>query len=87
MDAQAVTDKNGKRVAALRVKNNGNRHGYLNEMLVQLSNGEWSAKMTPAEVQRKIGFGVIQPGKERRFILPIEVPEHVSSISASVERQ
>jgi hypothetical protein len=32
-----------------------------------------------------VGAGIVQPGKERRFILPVEVPAAVSAIQATVK--
>jgi P pilus assembly chaperone PapD len=87
LGVEPTTDKNGKRVAALRVKNPGNMHAYLQNAEIRLSGGGWSAEMKPGHIAQTLGLGMVQPGKERRFILPIEVPEHVSLISASVERQ
>jgi hypothetical protein len=41
--------------------------------------------MTPEEIAQKVGLGIVQPGKQRRFILPVEVPSGVSKIQATVE--
>ena len=87
LGAEPVMNKDGKRVAALRVKNPGNIHAYLQRSIIRLSGSGWSAEMTPGQISQTLGLGILQPGKERRFILPVEVPASVSSIAASVERQ
>jgi fimbrial chaperone protein len=85
--ASPVTDKDGKRRASLTVKNPGNKHAYLRQSLIELSGAGWSAQMTPALFAQKVGFGIVQPGKERRFLLPIEVPGNVGAIKAKVKYQ
>ena len=80
--------KDGKRTAALKVKNTGVRHAYLRNAAINLSGGGgWSMKLSPYEVEQKVGLEIVQPGKERRFLLPIEVPGNVSDITASIDYQ
>jgi P pilus assembly chaperone PapD len=83
--AAPVTAKNGKRVAAVTVKNPGNKHAYLRNAAVSLTGSGWSAQVSPGEIAQKVGLGIVQPGKERRFLLPVEVPSAVSTIQASVK--
>lgn len=83
--AAPVTAKDGKRVAAVTVKNPGNKHAYLRNAAVSLTGSGWSAQISPGEIAQKVGLGIVQPGKERRFLLPVEVPSAVSSIQASVK--
>ncbi len=85
MGAAPVVGKDGKRLAALTVKNPGSKHAYLRQSVIDLSGGGWSAQMTSAAVGQQVGLGIVQPGKERRFILPIEVPAGVSAIKATVK--
>jgi P pilus assembly chaperone PapD len=85
MGAAPAKGKDGKRLAALTVKNPGNMHAYLQKSSIRLSGAGWSAEMTPGEIAQKVGLGIVQPGKQRRFILPVEVPSGVSEIQASVE--
>jgi hypothetical protein len=84
LGAAPVAGKGGKRFAALTVKNPGNKHAYLQKTSIVLSGGGWSAEMKAGEIAQKVGLGIVQPGKERRFILPVEVPANVSKIQASV---
>lgn len=85
INAQAEKTPDGKRIAVLNVKNSGNKHGYLRQSTIALSGGGWSAQITPEEFAQKLGFGIVQPGKERRFLLPIEIPHNVSTIRASLQ--
>jgi P pilus assembly chaperone PapD len=85
INAAPVKDKDGKRLASLTVKNPGNKHAFLKESSIHLSGGSWSADMTPEEIAQRVGAGIVQPGKERRFILPVEVPAAVSAIQATVK--
>jgi P pilus assembly chaperone PapD len=85
MGAAPFKGKDGKRLTALTVKNPGNKHAYLKQSAIHLSGGGWSAEMTPEEIAQKVGLGIVQPGKQRRFILPVEVPSGVSKIQATVE--
>ena len=79
--------EDGKRIAAIKVKNPGNKYGYFGQASIKLSSGGWSAQMNAHEVGQKLGLGIVQPGKERRFLLPVEVPGNVSDITASIDYQ
>jgi P pilus assembly chaperone PapD len=85
--AKPAKGENGKQAVALNVKNTGNKHAYLRDAAISLSGGGWSAKLTAQEVQQKVGIGIVQPGKERRFLIPVEVPAGVSDITASIDYQ
>lgn len=85
MGAAPVVGKDGKRLASLTVKNPGSKHAYLRQSVIDLSGGGWSAQLTSAAIGQQVGLGIVQPGKERRFILPIEVPAGVSAIKATVK--
>jgi fimbrial chaperone protein len=85
--ATLANGADGKRMATLKVKNPGNKHAYLRNAMISLSGNGWSAKLTPFEVEQKVGLGIVQPGKERRFLIPVEVPAGVSDITASIDYQ
>jgi P pilus assembly chaperone PapD len=85
--AALAKDKDGKRVAAIKVKNPGDKHAYLGEASLNLAGGGWSTNLTPSEMSQKVGLGMVQPGKERRFLLPVDVPPNVSDITASIDYQ
>ncbi|MGF1618988.1 MAG: hypothetical protein ACFCUR_00060 [Rhodomicrobiaceae bacterium] len=93
---QATIASNGAKLAkmgsgepaiVLSVKNTGNKHAYMRDAALSLSAGNWSQKLTAYEVGQKIGLGIVQPGKERRFLIPVDVPPGVSDITASIDYQ
>ena len=61
--AATAKDKSGKRVAAVTVKNPGNKHAYLQKSSIKLSGSGWSKQMTSGEISQKVGLGIVQPGK------------------------
>ena len=85
LSAMPAKGEDGKRMAAVKVKNPGNKYAYFGQASIKLSGGGWSAQLTPHEVGQKVGLGIVQPGKERRFLLPVEVPANVSDITASID--
>jgi fimbrial chaperone protein len=84
MSAAPIVGKDGRRLATLTVQNPGNSYAYLKQSEIQISGRGWSAQMTPGEIAQKVGLGIVQPGKQRRFVLPVEVPASVQSIEAKV---
>ncbi len=78
-------DKKGTRRPAVTLRNNSNVHARLSDATVKLSGEGWSETMTPAILRQKLGVGLIQPGKTRRLVLPIELPSKVKNIQAVVE--
>jgi fimbrial chaperone protein len=86
-DAAVAKDKDGKRVAAIKIKNPGDKHAYFGEAALKLAGSGWSTSFTPSEMSQKVGLGMVQPGKERRFLIPVEVPANVSDITASIDYQ
>jgi fimbrial chaperone protein len=82
VDAAVAMDK-GKRHVALTVENPSNVHALLPDARIKLSSGTWSATLGRGELGNTIGL--VQPGKKRRFILPVDVPPGVQSIQASIE--
>lgn len=78
-------DKKGKTRPALRVKNPGNSYAKLSDATIKLSSGSWSKTLSPSSLRQKMGIGLLQPGKTRRFLLPVEMPRGVSQITASIE--
>jgi P pilus assembly chaperone PapD len=67
------------------VKNPGNSYAKLVDATIKLSSGSWSKTLTPEQLQQTMGVGLIQPGKTRRFLLPVDLPEGVTNITASID--
>lgn len=75
---------NGKRYASLLVSNSGNVHAFLGDATVTLHSGAWSRTLLPDDIQRMIGLGTVQPGKNRRFTIPVDVPAGASNLAAEI---
>lgn len=80
-----VAVERGKRQAAIVVENPTNVHALLPDSKIRLSSGNWSRNIERSELGNGIGIGLVQPGKRRRFVLPVDVPAGVQSIQASIE--
>ena len=87
LDAKPAKGGDGKAAIALNIKNSGNKQAYMRDAAISLSAGKWSKTLSSDEVGQRLGLGIIQPGKQRRFLLPIEVPADVSDITASIDYQ
>jgi P pilus assembly chaperone PapD len=78
-------DDKGKLRPALTVKNPGNMHAKLTDATIKLAGGGWSQTLRPEELRQTLGVGLVQPGKTRRFLLPVDLPAGVSHVTASVD--
>lgn len=86
--AMPVTDQDGKRAVALSVRNPGNKYAVMKNAEISFQgNSNWSANLSAVEVEKLIGIGIVQPGKERRFLIPVDMPQDVSDITASIDYQ
>lgn len=82
VDAVVATEK-GKRHPAITVENPTNTHALLPDAKIQLSSGSWSRTLEHSDLGS--GIGLVQPGKKRRFVLPVDLPANVQSIQASIQ--
>ena len=80
-----TTDKAGKRFPTITVENTSNVHALLPNATINLASGNWSNTLTPRSIGDRIGIGLVQPGRRRKFTLPVELPAGVSNIQASLE--
>lgn len=78
-------DDKGKQHPELTVMNPGNINAKLTDATIRLSSGSWSETLEPDKLRQAMGIGLIQPGKTRRFTLPIDLPNDVKQITASIE--
>lgn len=83
--AEIGKDERGIPRPAILVENAGTMHAYLSEASLVLEAGAWRHRISSAELKQLIGLGLVQPGKRRRFVLPIDLPPQVSQISAALE--
>ncbi|MGH1351627.1 MAG: fimbrial biogenesis chaperone [Methyloligellaceae bacterium] len=85
LKSEISKDKRGKRRPAVTLRNSSNVHARLSDATVRLSGNGWSETMTPAILRQKLGVGLIQPGKVRKLMLPVEVPASVTSIKTEIQ--
>jgi P pilus assembly chaperone PapD len=78
-------DGNGVQRPVIVVKNTGNAISKLADATIRLASGSWQKLLTPEQLRMLIGVGLVQPGKARRFVLPIDLPAGASQIAAVVE--
>jgi fimbrial chaperone protein len=78
-------DEKGKPRPALTVKNPGNIHAKLTDATIKLSGGSWSQTLRPEQLRQAMGVGLVQPGKTRRFLLPVDLPPNVGQVTASID--
>lgn len=87
---EIVEDDGGVRRAALTVRNPTNTHAYLSGARLELSaqdsagNSVWSESWRPQDIAQTVGVGLVQPGMERRFVLPFDLPADGASVEARV---
>ena len=78
-------DDKGKPRPAVTVKNPGNSYAKLTDATIKLSGGSWSETLTPERLRQSMGVGLVQPGKTRRFLLPVDMPAGVTNVTASID--
>jgi P pilus assembly chaperone PapD len=82
--AEAAAGPKGARRPVLVIENKGERHAYLSDASLTLSAGAWSRTISSAELKQYIGLGLVQPGKKRRFSLPVDLPPEAVNLEARV---
>lgn len=80
-----TTDKQGKRRAVVTVENSSKHHALLPDGRLSLSGAGWSHTLNQTEMREKIGIGLVQPGKRRKFVMPVDLPASVSSVQANLD--
>jgi fimbrial chaperone protein len=80
-----ATDKSGRRIPVITVENTSRVHALLPKATIHLASGSWTSTLTPRAIGDRIGIGLVQPGKRRRFKLPVALPASVGRVRADVE--
>ena len=83
--AAVETDRSGRRYPVITVRNPSRVHALLPQSTIRLSGAGWSRSLPPAELGSKIGIGLVQPGRQRTFVLPVELPHTVTRVEASID--
>ena len=78
-------DKDGRRHPFVTVENPTSVHALLSQAQLRLTGSGWSMQMTSGELSEKIGIGLVEPRRRRRFKFPVELPGSVTSIWAAIE--
>jgi P pilus assembly chaperone PapD len=74
----------GARHPTIKVENISNIHARLSQATISLSADGWSAEIPSGKLQSKLGIGLVQPGRRRTFILPVDLPPRVANIAAEI---
>lgn len=84
--AGVTTDKKtGKRHPTVTLENPSKVHALLPDGTLKVAGGSWVHTMSPRELGEKIGIGLVQPGKKRKFVLPVDLPANVASVQATLD--
>ncbi len=83
VSAEPATE-NGKRGIAITVENPSAMYSYFSDAGIVLESGSWRKTIHPSELGETLGFGVVLPGKKRRFFVPTDVPEGAGKIAATL---
>lgn len=86
VESGVTTDKRtGKRHPTVTLENPSKVHALLPDGTLRLTGGGWSHTMGPREIGEKVGIGLVQPGKKRKFVLPVELPGNVASVQVALD--
>lgn len=71
----------------ITVSNTGNRHASLGYATLVLTGEGFETKVTEAQFRETFGVGLVQPGKQRQFVLPIKLPPNTRNLKGRLEYQ
>lgn len=78
-------DKQGRNRPAIVIANPGNVHARLSDATVTLQRGSWSKVLKPDEIRQVVGVGLVQPRRQRRFLIPVDLPPGSGQIAAKID--
>ena len=87
LNSSVVNDESGKPRPMITVQNPGNVYARLSDATITLSGRGWLKTVSPKDMHPSMGMGLVQPGKKRRFLLPVELPPNVAEVTASISYQ
>jgi len=82
-----VDKKTGKRHPTVTVENPTKVHALLPKATLKLQAGNWTEQFEPNQLLGRVGIGLVPPGQRRKFVLPVDLPQGVPSVVASIEYQ
>jgi fimbrial chaperone protein len=80
-------DETGTARPQLTVKNDGKRHASLADASITLSSGKWTQTLRGPDLRQMLGVALIQPGKRRKFTIPVSVPAGATALTAHIDYQ
>ena len=80
-----TTDSKGQRRAFVTVENPTKFHALLPDGKLSLAGTGWQHTLTSTEMREKLGIGLVQPGKRRKFVVPLDLPASVTTVQASLD--
>jgi P pilus assembly chaperone PapD len=82
--SSGLVNQNGHRYPSLLLSNTGNAHAKLSDAVVTFRVGAWSRTLTPGELQSLLGAALVQPGRRRNFVIPVDVPAQASAFTVEI---
>lgn len=83
--ATVKPDGRGKAHPVLLVDNPTATHALLRDASITLAADTWTTTLPPGALANGLGTGLVQPHKRRQFILPIDLPDGVGHLTASID--
>jgi fimbrial chaperone protein len=83
VSAEPATES-GKSGAAITVENPSSTYSYISDAGVVLESGSWRKTINASEMKQKLGYGVVLPGRKRRFFIAEDVPAGAGKITATL---
>jgi P pilus assembly chaperone PapD len=78
-------DGNGGNRPFVVVENPTSGHALLKDAAILLTAPNWSTRIAPGSFEKVLGTGLVLPGHRREFVLPVNLPPGLKSVSASVD--
>jgi len=84
IDSGVTADPTGVRKPYLIVENPTHVHALLRDASITLSADNWSTTLPAGSLITKMGTGLVQPRKQRSFLLPVDIPSDVRTLKANI---
>jgi len=80
-----IQGKKGQKYPRILVGNTGNRFGRVSQGSLTIQSGDWKKTYFGDELAKALSsVGVVQPGRQRRFVLKSPIPENITNITADL---
>ncbi len=78
-------NRSGERNPVITVYNPSPVHALLPDATIRLRGRGWAKTLSSSFLDQKVGIGLVQPGKRRRFVLPVTVPAGAGKVRAAID--